>query len=69
MLSYICFRIVHVQVLQSIETDLKRYQQLVTIIGTSQDDGNIREESIEIRSTIKDKLTTAKTDIVQQQQT
>ena len=61
--------IAHVQVLQSIESDLKRYQQSVTIIGTSQDDANVRDDLVEIRTTIKNKLTTASTDIAQQKQT
>lgn len=60
---------VNVQLLQSLESDLKRYQQSVTVIGTSQDDANIREELIELRSAIKNKFATASNDISQQQQT
>ena len=60
---------VHVQILQSVESDLKRYQKSVTTIGTSEDDNGIRDELIEIRTLIKNKLTTASTDISQQQQT
>ena len=55
------------QVLQSVESDLKRYQQSVTIIGTSEDDDKIREETIELRTVIKNKLSTASNDIAQQQ--
>lgn len=58
---------VHVQILQSVESDLKRYQQSVTIIGTSEDDDKTREEIIDIRTVIKNKLSTASNDIVQQQ--
>ena len=57
----------HVQTLQSVESDLKHYQQKVTVIGTSEDDVRTREDLIEIRTVIKNKLSTVRNDIAQQQ--
>lgn len=55
------------QLLQSVDNDLRRYEQKVTVIGTSEDDDRTREDLIEIRTEIKNKLTTVSNDISQQQ--
>jgi len=57
-----------VQLLQSLETDLKRYQQGVSSLGSSEDGPRIREELVELRDSIKEKFNTAHNDIAQQRQ-
>ncbi|XP_065911649.1 syntaxin-7-like [Dysidea avara] len=54
--------------LQSLETDLKRYQQGVSSLGSSEDGPRTREELAELRESIKEKFNTAQNDITQQRQ-
>ena len=54
--------------MQSLETDLKRYQQGVSSLGSSEDGPRTREELTDLRDSIKEKFNTVHNDIAQQRQ-